>query len=173
MTFDDAFAVLVDPQHEGGYSSDPNDSGNWTGGKCGDGALKGTKFGISAASYPDEDIANLTLERARSIYFADFWVASGCEQLPDALRYQMFDLAVNTSAPKHPTTAIKLLQRAVGAVPDGVLGPETISKATAMESRVALSRLRGRAIQRYTDFETWGLYGRGWMRRMAANMLAD
>jgi hypothetical protein len=37
--------------HEGGYSNDPDDPGNWTGGKVGVGRLLGTKFGIAAKGY--------------------------------------------------------------------------------------------------------------------------
>ena len=33
---------------EGGYTDNPNDNGNWTGGKKGSGDLIGTNFGISA-----------------------------------------------------------------------------------------------------------------------------
>ena len=59
--------------HEGGYQCLKNDSGNWTGGKVGKGVLKGTKYGIAAASYPKEDIKNLTLDRASLYYDRDYW----------------------------------------------------------------------------------------------------
>ena len=45
---------------EGGYSNNPADPGNWTGGAVGNGELRGTNFGISASAYPQLDIANLT-----------------------------------------------------------------------------------------------------------------
>ena len=46
-------AVLAETlAHEGGYSSNPKDPGNWTGGKVGAGKLLGTQKGIAAASYP-------------------------------------------------------------------------------------------------------------------------
>ena len=52
---DDGFAAAIAMvlAHEGGFQGMPDDPGNWTGGRLGDGTLKGTKFGISAASYPD------------------------------------------------------------------------------------------------------------------------
>ena len=62
MTFDEAFERLMG--HEGVLSVDPNDPGNWTGRRVNVGVLRGTKFGISAAQYPDEDIPNLTRERS-------------------------------------------------------------------------------------------------------------
>ena len=40
ITFDEAFRRLIG--HEGGYSTDRRDPGNWTGGKVGVGILKGT-----------------------------------------------------------------------------------------------------------------------------------
>jgi len=60
MTFEESFKVLIG--HEGGYSDDRNDPGNWTGGKVGVGELLGTKYGVAANSYPMEDIQGLTLE---------------------------------------------------------------------------------------------------------------
>ncbi len=55
-------------QHEGGFSADRRDPGNWTGGKVDKGTLKGTKFGIAANSFPTLDIANLTKAQAVDIY---------------------------------------------------------------------------------------------------------
>ena len=49
---------------EGGYQDNPADPGNWTGGKVGHGVMKGTKYGISAESYPHLDIKNLTVVEA-------------------------------------------------------------------------------------------------------------
>jgi hypothetical protein len=54
---------------EGGLSLDANDSGNFTP----DGRLVGSKFGISAHSYPDVDIPNLTIEQANLLRKVDFW----------------------------------------------------------------------------------------------------
>lgn len=60
-------------RNEGGYQCIRADSGNWTGGKVGKGVLKGTKYGICAATYPKEDIKHLTLSRAAQLYQRDFW----------------------------------------------------------------------------------------------------
>lgn len=71
--FDAAFALTVG--EEGGFSQDPRDGGNWTGGAPGKGSLRGTKYGISAASYPTLHIDALTLADAKAIYRRDFWGA--------------------------------------------------------------------------------------------------
>lgn len=80
---------------EGRFSDDRNDKGNWTGAAVGKGQFKGTKFGISAASYPTVDIINLSLEQARQIYFRDYWLASGANKLPWPLCLMHMDAAVN------------------------------------------------------------------------------
>ena len=49
---------------EGGFTDNRADPGNWTGGQVGAGELRGTNFGISAAAYPQLDIANLTAAMA-------------------------------------------------------------------------------------------------------------
>jgi len=47
MNFDLAFDRVIG--HEGGYTDDPRDRGNWTGGATGRGELKGTKYGSRRA----------------------------------------------------------------------------------------------------------------------------
>ncbi len=65
MTFDSACVRRIG--HEGKFTDNPKDDGNWTGGKQGRGELKGTKYGIAAKSYPHLDIKNLTLDEATAI----------------------------------------------------------------------------------------------------------
>ncbi len=108
---------------EGGYTADPDDPGNWTGGGIGLGACKGTKFGISAASYPGLDIAALTLEDAKAIYARDYWAPIAGDALPPALAMIVFDAAVNAGV----GTAIGWLQAALGVARDGILGPRTLA----------------------------------------------
>ena len=79
MNFDVAFEKLIG--HEGGYVNDARDPGGET------------KYGISKRAYPDEDIAGLTLERAKQIYRRDYWDAVQAEYLPDAVRFDLFDAA--------------------------------------------------------------------------------
>src|SRR6185437_7679529 len=76
---DDGFAAALATvlAHEGGYQAMPDDPGNWTGGKIGAGELKGTKFGLSAAAYPNLDIASLTEAEAAAIYCRDWWERFG------------------------------------------------------------------------------------------------
>jgi lysozyme family protein len=103
--FNEAFQVIIG--HEGGYQNLYNDHGNWTGGKVGVGVLKGTKYGISAASYPTRDIKNLTLDDARKIYKENYWDRINGDALEPALALVAFDFAVNSGVSR----AIDLLNK--------------------------------------------------------------
>lgn len=127
MNFDTAVNHVL--SEEGGFTLNPKDSGNWTGGVEngeGKGELKGTKWGISARSYPKVDIKNLTRDDAKAIYRRDFWNVIKADQLPARLRLHVFDVSVNSGTP----VAIRMLQGLVKTTQDGVIGPITIAKST-------------------------------------------
>lgn len=153
MTFDEAFERLIG--HEGGYVNHPADPGGET------------KFGISRRSYPGEDIKGMTLERAKTIYARDFWGPSGCDAVPDAAKFFMFDCGVNSG----PKTAIKLLQRAVGTVEDGILGPLTLQATQSMPAARLVARLSAHRLIFMTGLPSWPAFGKGWVRRVATNLL--
>ena len=79
--FDRAFGIVVDV--EGGYSFDPSDPGGET------------KYGISKRAYPNEDIKNLTLERAKFLYQRDYWNPHDLDSLEWGKALLVFDCAVN------------------------------------------------------------------------------
>lgn len=153
MNFDDSFAKLIG--NEGGYVNNPADPGGQT------------KYGISKRSYPGEDIQNLTLERAKYLYQRDFWGPAGCDALPDALKFEMFDAAVNMGL----RPAVKLLQLACGAFSDGVLGPNTLQAVQSMSADKVLVRLQAQRLRYYAGMVTWPSFGKGWVNRVANNML--
>jgi lysozyme family protein len=167
MNFDQAFDRLLG--HEGGFQSDPKDRGNWTSGKIGVGELKGTKFGISAMTYPGEDIANLTPERAKALYRRDFWGPAGCDAVPDGMKFDLFDTAINSG----PSRGVKFLQASVGEVVDGVLGPRTLQSLQQMDPERLVARFNGWRLDFMNDNpDTWATYGRGWAQRIAENLKA-
>lgn len=165
MNFDDSFERLIG--HEGGFQNDPEDRGNWTSGVIGQGKCLGTKYGVSAMTYPGEDIAGMTLERAKAIYRRDFWGPAGCDVVPDAVKFDVFDTAVNSGV----VTAIKLLQRAASAQDDGALGPHTLMAAQAMDPERLLARFNGHRLDFLNDRPAWPTYGKGWTQRIAENLM--
>jgi lysozyme family protein len=153
MDFTASFVKLC--WHEGGYQDGEGDPGGET------------KFGISKRSYPAEDIRNLTLERAKFLAFRDFWSPAGCDALPDKIKFDVFDIAFNSG----PVRAIKLLQKAVGEVEDGVLGPHTLQATNSMDPIRLLTRLNAARLLYMTDLDNWPQAGKGWTRRVATNMM--
>lgn len=158
-TFDQAFALVVGI--EGGYSTDPDDPGNWTGGKRGAGVLKGTKHGISAAAYPHLDIANLSIDDVQAIYQRDYWAVCSCEQLPWPLALFVFDCAVNQGQQRAKIT----LQQALDVAADGDIGPVTLAAARAADAEHIALFMAGRAIS-YTHDAGFVTDGRGWFKRL-------
>ncbi len=162
--FDTAFLRVIG--HEGTLSMDPTDRGNWTSGIVGVGELKGTKFGISAMSYPHLDIKNITLEMAKAIYLADFWNKVNGGSLHDGVAFQLFDFAVNSGI----STAIRYLQRALGVADDGFWGPASQAAANAMTETDTIMRLAAERLEYMTKLTGWPVNSRGWARRIAGDL---
>lgn len=164
MNFDQAFDRLI--SHEGAFSDDKNDPGNWTGGRVNVGELKGTKYGIAANTYGDLDIKGLTLDQAKAIYYRDWWLKAGADQLDGAIVFQLWDFAVNAGM----GTAKRALQRAARVADDGSIGPATIRAVRGMSTTDVLMRFAAQRLRYYTSLTTWPTYGKGWTNRVAGNL---
>ena len=151
---------------EKGYQNRYDDRGNWTTGVIGSGERKGTKFGITAMTYPDLDIQRLTIDQAKAIYYEDFWKHYNIEQYPKVLRFQIFDSYVQ----HRPREVVKMIQEAVFTKQDGVIGPKTRMAIKNANVHTFLNLFNGARIRLYADLGTFDLNGRGWMRRMADNL---
>ncbi|MBS0227653.1 MAG: glycoside hydrolase family 108 protein [Proteobacteria bacterium] len=152
MDFNTAFERVI--HSEGGYVDDSRDPG-----------LE-TKFGISKRAYPQLDIKALTLADAKVIYRRDYWQRCRCDELPEGVAFDMFDAAVNSG----PGQAIRWLQRAVGVADDGVLGPLTLAAVRRLEPGALRARYSGIRLDFMTQLSTWDAFGKGWARRIAANL---
>lgn len=129
--FDRAFLLVIG--EEAGYVSNPADPGGET------------KYGISKRAYPNEDIKNLTLDRARFLYQRDYWGAAGCEPLPWCEALLVFDCAANQGVGR----AEKLYQLQAGK--------PAAQFVTDFQAERALH---------YASLSTFITFGRGWMRRL-------
>ena len=153
MTFDECFAKLIG--HEGELSNHPADKGGLT------------KYGISQRAYPALDIAALTLDTAKEIYRRDYWSRAQCDRLHPDLAFQVFDGAVNSGI----GNSIRWLQEASGVAVDGVVGPLTLRKVGDMEPSIIIARYNGVRLKFMASLSTWDVFGRGWARRIAANLM--
>ena len=134
--FDAIFDFVVGS--EGGFTDNPADPGNWTGGKIGAGECRGTRFGISAGAYPELDIANLTLDAAKALYQRDYWDRIGGDRLPASIALLVFDAAINNGTGR----AVRWLQQAVSVGPGRRDRPRDIGRPSAPSSR---SRMAARS----------------------------
>ncbi len=153
MDFDTAFTTML--RHEGDYSDHPADPG----GK--------TRYGITEAVAREVgyrgDMRELHIDLAKRIYKSRYWDAVRAEELPEAIRYAMFDAAVNSG----PRQAIRWLQRAVWVKADGIIGPITLSAVRATDPQALLRRFLSQRLRFMTGLPTWPTFGRGWARRIA------
>ena len=153
-----AFATTVGL--EGGLSLDPNDSGNYANGK-----LVGTKYGISARSYPTLNIPSLTLSTAQAIYWTDYWLKARCDVLPPRLAVFMFDSAVNNGV----VGSIGILQTAIGTTSDGVFGHDTLTILGAVLAcgvDALCAEFLARRTFKMACLDAWQTQGLGWSRRL-------
>ena len=112
---------------EGGFSDDVRDNGN----KLPDGRLGSTMLGVTQYNWEawtghqvtHEQMKKLKPEDVKPFYRKKFWDACRCDDLPDGIDYLVFDFSVNAGVGR----GAKTLQSAVGATPDGAIGPLTLA----------------------------------------------
>lgn len=146
---------------EAGFSVDPTDPGNWTGGEPNAGTLKGTKYGISAKAYPDLDIANLTLDQAQAIRRRDYWDLHRCGEMPWPWALGVYDGEINQGS------VIELAQLVAGLRQvDGVVGSATLA-ALAQAAPDAFDEFMALRGVRYTHLTAlFPRDGKGWLKRL-------
>ena len=158
MNFDQAFDKLMG--FEGGYTDNPNDPGGET-------CWGVTKSEAIANGYTGK-MKDFPVELAKEIYYQKYWGKVQADQLPDVLRYAVFDAAVNSG----PKQSIKWLQRAVGEQEDGSLGPKTMASVNAMSTDAILRRMLAQRLLFMAALPAWEPFGKGWARRVAMLLLA-
>ena len=156
MNFDQAFERLIG--HEGGYSNHPSDPGGET--MYGVTARVARKFGYSG------EMRDLPLSLAKQIAKVEYWDAVRCDELPEVVRFDVFDTSYNSGRER----ARKLLQRALGVTVDGDIGPATMAAAARIEPWRLLARFNGWRLDFINDLPTWPSFGRGWTQRIAENL---
>ena len=158
--FEKALAIVVGS--EGGFTANPADPGNWTGGRTGVGLCRGTKYGVSAASFPEVDIARLTLADAAAIYRREYWGPVRGDDLPPPLALLVFDAAVNAGVGR----AVRWLQAALGVAQDGVLGEATLAAVRAASGATVMAEFQAQRLHFMSALPTWRVFGLGWSRRL-------
>lgn len=131
--FDECFKLVLDS--EGGYSDNTDDKG----GK--------TKYGITEATLnaafkvgivSHNNIKDLTVEEAKTIYKVNYWDKCKCDDLPKPLDLYVFDTAVNCGVGTSAKFLQEVINKVVGAnilAVDGIVGAMTIGAVEGWLSR--------------------------------------
>lgn len=162
MNFDKAFDMLM--LHEGGYVNHPDDPGGET------------NYGITKATARrngyDGPMKSLPLDVARRIAKAEYWDAVRADALPDQIRFDVFDTCYHSG----PVRAIRLLQQALGFIGtdvDGIFGRNTLASVQAADPKELDKKFNGYRLRFLASLGTWPSFGRGWVRRIATNLIED
>jgi lysozyme family protein len=159
MNFELAFERLL--EHEGGYSNHPNDPGGET--------MFGITLRVARRNGYAGAMRDLSIELADKIAREEYWNTVRADELPDAVRFDVFDTAYNSG----PNRSIKLLQKACRVKDDGILGPITLTAARKMDPQKLAKRFNGERLEFMAGLGAWSSFSRGWARRLARNMKDD
>jgi lysozyme family protein len=153
------FSLAQVLKSEGGYVNNPKDPGGET------------MMGVTKAAWstwlkrtimPGE-MAKLTVADITPFYKALYWDKAYCNQLPAGVDYMAFDAAVNMGVGQ----SIRLLQKSLGCVPDGVIGPNTMKAINDADSKTLIDKFSAQKEMFYRSLATFVTFGKGWMRRVA------
>lgn len=156
MNFNTAFDRLMD--HEGGYVNHPDDPGGET--------MWGITLRVARKNGYQGPMKDLPQSEAKRIAKAEYWDACKADELPAAVRFDVFDAAYNSGV----SQAAKWLQRALGVADDGNIGPKTIAACLWMDPERLQARFNGHRLDFLNDLKTWPSFGRGWAQRIADNL---
>lgn len=159
--FDKALRFVF--EEEGKYSNRPGDHGG------------ATMFGITQETYdrwrrsqglPLQPVSKMSRQEATEIYRAWYWEPAACELLPEALALCAFDAYIN----HRPDVAIMLMQRTLGLVADGVIGPVTRKAySEAVDSAALIWKFVSKRLDLYCDIvfvdASQRTFLKGWVRR--------
>ena len=169
MTPDQRFQVCAtftlhqeDQTDTGVFENDPRDAGG------------ATRWGVTQAALSDwfgrpatvDEVRTLPRDTALLIARHKYWTPSRCDDLPAGVDYAVFDFAVNAGVAR----AAKFLQRAVGAVDDGVIGSGTLGLVAKTAPAKLLDNFANQKQRFYNGLATTNpsqqKFLKGWLARV-------
>lgn len=150
-------------EFEGGFVNDPKDPG----GATNFGITKKTLEAWRKRPVTVAEVAAMTYDEAKQIYFAEYWSKSSCDAMPGPLALPVYNVTVHAG----PDTAARFLQLALnqnGAAVevDGGIGGETLGAipkvplAELISDYIDLYEAKLRAHKNFAHFKT------GFLRRV-------
>lgn len=153
--------ILVDiPQRPDSmcFDDDPDD----TGGRTAAGLLQREYDPWRRSEgLPTRDVWLITDREIEAIYLAQYWTAVSGDALPPSVDLLMFDFGVLCGV----GTAVRHLQRALGAQVDGHLGQVTLDAARGVPAVDLIEQLRQERAAYHRQCKTFWKHGEGWLAR--------
>lgn len=154
--WDICFERLI--KHEGGYVNHPSDPGGRT------------NLGVTIEvwenwidrSVTEAEMKALTPEKVKPLYKDLYWERVKGDKLPSGVDYCVFDAAVNSGASR----AAKWLQTTVAAVPDGMIGEQTLKLVMLTNPQMLINKYSANRLAFLQRLATWPTFGKGWERRV-------
>lgn len=143
--------------HEGGWADHPRDPGGAT--------MKGVTLAVYreylGRNASKEELRNIPEQHLIDIYKSLYWDKANCDGLLAGVDLVVFDMAVNSGVSR----SAKILQRCVGAVPDGKIGPRTMALVNGIPAKDIIIKFSDGRENFYKTLPTFDTFGKGWMRR--------
>jgi lysozyme family protein len=161
--FNDALPFVL--RWEGGFVNHPADPGGATNRGITQKVYDGFRQGRGLAV---RSVRELEDEEMRAIYQGQYWVPPRCDDLMTPLDFVQFDTAVNMGVSR----AVKFLQQAVGAEPDGQFGRQTkecVAGCDAGKALVDYCQVREDFYRRLAQRKPeMAVFLTGWLNRLNA-----
>jgi len=158
--FDACFAKVI--QSEGGYVWDKDDAG----GETNLGVTAGAWGAYLGRPINSGEMKALTKNTVQPFYRQMYWDKVKGDNLPAGVDYAVFDFAVNAGVAR----AAKFLQRAVGAVDDGVIGSGTLGLVAKADPQKTLDNFADQKQRFYNSLATNNpsqqKFLKGWLARV-------
>jgi lysozyme family protein len=154
--FDEALKAIL--HHEGNFVNHPKDPGGMTN----LGVTKRVWEEWVGHEVDEKAMRALTPADVDTLYRRKYWDKVRGDELPAGVDYAVFDAAINSG----PGRASKWLQTAVGAVPDGAIGPGTLAKVQEMDAKAIVEKYQATRLAFLQSLPTWDTFGKGWGRRV-------
>jgi lysozyme family protein len=143
---------------EGGYVNHPSDPGGRT------------NLGVTQATWEEwvghpvseNDMKALTVDKVSPMYEMKYWRTSYCEKLPQGLNLLVFSMAVNSGSGR----AVKLLQKCLGLVEDGIIGSRTMAKIQECSPIDLVEKYSATRKAFYEGLKLFPIFGSGWVNRV-------
>jgi len=163
--WDKSFDLVI--AHEGGFTNDQRDKGN----HLPDGREGCTMLGCTQANWEayvghqvtQDDMKKLIKDDVKPLYKKNYWDAVSGDLLPSGLDYAAFDFAINAG----PAASKKMIQRALGVVADGSIGPNTMKAINEADAKELIQKFSDAKTTFYKGLGNFNVYGTGWLKRVA------